>query len=82
LKHGAGKLTLPEPPRRWWSDQVSKWGLIELTLSAESLFRGSELPKHHKDPFDRVILAQAQMDNLFVVSPDAEFPAYELPLIW
>jgi PIN domain nuclease of toxin-antitoxin system len=54
LKHGAGKLTLPDPPRNWWADQIAKWGIIELPLTAEALLRGSELPPHHKDPFDRV----------------------------
>ena len=56
LKHGAGKLSLPEPPRSWWMAQVSKWGLVELPILAEALFSSSELPRHHKDPFDRVIL--------------------------
>ena len=82
LKHGAGKLALPETPRRWWGEQVRRWGLVELHLSAEALLRGSELPPHHKDPFDRVILAQAQMAAMQVVSPDESFPAYGTPVLW
>lgn len=82
LKHGAGKLALPGTPRLWWGEQVRRWGLVELHLSAEALFRGSELPPHHKDPFDRVILAQAQMEAMPVVSPDGSFPAYGIPLLW
>ena len=82
LKHGAGKLSLPVTPRLWWSEQVRRWGLVELHLSAEALLRGSELPRHHKDPFDRVILAQAQMERMTVVSPDGDFPAYGIPLLW
>ena len=82
LKHSAGRLALPEPPRRWWAAQVSKWGLVELHLTAEALFQGSELPPHHNDPFDRVILAQARIGGLHVLSPDREFPAYEVTLIW
>lgn len=82
LKHAAGKLVLPDSPRVWWATQADKWGLVELPLTAESLLRGSELPKHHKDPFDRVILAQAEMAGLHVISPDGEFPAYGIPLIW
>ena len=65
-KHGAGKLTLPDTPRNVWAEQVQPWGLVELHLSAEVLLRGSELPRHHKDPFDRVILAPAQMEGLSV----------------
>ena len=82
LKHGAGKLTLPEAPRNWWAEQVRRWGLVELHLSAEALLRGSELPRHHKDPFDRVILTQAQMEGMTVVSPDGDFPAYGVPVLW
>ena len=82
LKHGAGKLSLPDSPRAWWSEQVRRWGLNEIPLTAEVLLAGSELPAHHKDPFDRVILAQGQIAGLRVVSPDPAFPAYGIALIW
>ena len=82
LKHGAGKLTLPAAPRQWWTEQISKWGLVELPLTAEALLRGSELPAHHKDPFDRVILAQALLHDLAVVSPDEAFPPYGVRVVW
>lgn len=82
LKHGAGKLALPDSPRKWWTDQVARWGLTELPLTAESLFRASELPPHRKDPFDRVILGQAKMLALHVLSPDGEFPAYGISFVW
>ena len=82
LKQGAGKLALPDPPRAWWGEQVRRWGLIEVRLDAEALLQGSELPVHHKDPFDRVIIAQARIGGLHLVSPDAAFPAYGVPLVW
>ena len=82
LKHGAGKLTLPAAPRQWWTEQISKWGLVELPLTAEALLRGSELPAHHKDPFDRVILAQALMHDLAIVSPDEAFPPSGVRVVW
>ena len=82
LKHGAGKLVLPDPPRIWWAEQVRRWKLLELPITAEALFRGGELPRHYKDPFDRVILAQALVEGMAVISPDVEFPAYGVPLIW
>ena len=80
LKHGAGKLSLPEPPRAWWMNQVAHWGLVELPISAAALFSSSELPRHHKDPFDRVILAQAQLESCQLVSPDSEFPPLRHPI--
>jgi PIN domain nuclease of toxin-antitoxin system len=82
LKHGAGKLALPDAPRLWWTTQVQKWGLIEIPLSQETYFRSSELPGHHKDPFDRIILAQAQIDGLQIVSPDHVFSQYHANVVW
>lgn len=82
LKHGAGKMSRPDAPGVWWSEWVRRWGLIEVPLTAEALLAGSELPAHHKYPFDRVILAQALMAGFHVVSPDGAFPAYGVPLIW
>jgi PIN domain nuclease of toxin-antitoxin system len=82
LKHGAGKLVLPDEPRRWWTEQVERWGIVELPLTAEVLFRGSELPGHHKDPFDRVIVAQGLHGDFSVVSPDHVFSAYGVKLVW
>jgi PIN domain nuclease of toxin-antitoxin system len=82
LKHGTGKLTLPVAPRQWWTEQVGKWGLVELPLTAEALLRGSKLPAHHKDPFDRVILARALMHDLAFVSPDGAFRPYGVRVVW
>lgn len=82
LKHGAGKLVLPQTPRQWWTEQVGKWGLIELPLTAEALLRGNELPLHHKDPFDRVIIAHALMHNLAIATPDPAFPPYSVQIVW
>ena len=82
LKHAAGKLTLPAAPRFWWQEQMTRWGIIDLPLTAEVLFRSTELSPHHKDPFDRALLAQASIDAFQVVSPDEAFPAYGLPILW
>ncbi len=82
LKHYAGKLVLPDPPRQWWTEQVARWSLVELPLTAHVLLSGSEMPQHHRDPFDRVIIAQALDQSLTVVSPDSNFPRYGVALLW
>ncbi len=82
LKHGAGKLVLPQTPRQWWTEQIGKWGLIELPLTAEALLRGNELPLHHKDPFDRVIVAHALMHDFVIVTPDPAFQLYRVRIVW
>ena len=82
LKHAAGKPTLPESPRLWWAHQVVQWSLTESPPTANVLLRGSELPQHHKDPFDRVIIAEALEQSLTLVSPDSNFPFYGARIIW
>ena len=54
LKHLAGKLTLPEKPRLWFSRQTAIWGVRDQSLDLESLYLSGELPSVHKDPFDRL----------------------------
>lgn len=40
------------------------------------------LPRHHGDPFDRLIIAQAQVEHLTIITSDIHFPAYDIPLLW
>lgn len=82
LKHQTGKLSLPESPRQWWLSQINRWLFVEIPLNAEVILRSSELPQHHKDPFDRIIIAQSLMLNRPVLSPDRHFPAYGAKIVW
>ena len=82
LKHLAGKLSLPSPPRFWFSQQMAVWGVQDQAVDLESLHRTSELPPVHRDPFDRLLVAQALVHGLVLVSPDEYFPKYGLNLIW
>lgn len=40
------------------------------------------LPRHHGDPFDRLIIAQARVDGLTIITSDPHFPAYDIPILW
>jgi PIN domain nuclease of toxin-antitoxin system len=68
LKHLAGKLTLPEKPRLWFSRQMAVWNVKDWPLDLESLHLTSDLPPIHKDPFDRMLAAQAKTHSLTPVS--------------
>ena len=70
LKNAAGKLPLPEPPRIWIPKQVSFFQLNRQTIDFEAMFRSGELPGFHRDPFDRLIAAQALAHQLIIVTPD------------
>jgi PIN domain nuclease of toxin-antitoxin system len=82
MKHHARKLTLPQKPRLWISGQLAARGVTDWPIDLETIHRTSELPSHHKDPFDRMLLAQAEVHGFRIVTPDAAFQKYRAELIW
>lgn len=82
LKWQAGKLGLPTPPRRWLPDQLAQWLIEVVPLEAEHFFRTTELPAHHRDPFDRLLVAQAIHLNLTIVTPDPAVTQYPVATLW
>jgi len=82
LKHFAGKLALPEKPRLWFPRQLAIWGVRDWPMDLESLYLTSDLPPIHKDPFDRMLAAQAATHALTLVSPDEVFRKYDLKVLW
>lgn len=81
-KSQAGKLQLPERPRVWVEEQLAARGVADLAIDRASLGRMSELPLHHRDPFDRLLIAQAMVHELAIVSPDASLPPYGAKVLW
>ncbi len=53
-----------------------------LPISFEAVRGVKKLPFHHKDPFDRLIIAQAQADNLIIITKDKEFSTYPVKTLW
>jgi len=82
LKYRTGKLPLPQAPRYWIEEQARLQNIEILDLARESLYRSTELPELHNDPFDRLIAAESLVYNLAVISPDEPFKAYGCKTIW
>lgn len=82
LKHTAGKLPLPEPPRLWVPKQVAFFQLQPVRISPAALFTSGELPPVHLDPFDRLLAAQALVEGFRFVSPDPPFHAFGVDCLW
>jgi PIN domain nuclease of toxin-antitoxin system len=82
LKYRTGKLPLPQPPRYWIEEQVRLQNIEILDLVRESLYRSTELPAVHNDPFDRLIAAESLVHNLAIISPDEPFKTYGCKTIW
>jgi PIN domain nuclease of toxin-antitoxin system len=82
LKHATGKLELPDVPRKWIPEQIKIWGIIPIPLLKDILFLSAELPWHHRDPFDRLIIATAKEQQLPVITSDSIFADYDIDIIW
>jgi PIN domain nuclease of toxin-antitoxin system len=61
-------------------DHVEEGGFVPLPISLAHGERAGGLPLHHKDPFDRMLIAQAQLEGLTIVTRDLAFDAYEVPV--
>ena len=82
LKWNAGKIILPDPPRHWIEQQIAAWSLDSLSLQRNDIYRASELPAHHRDPFDRLLVAAALGATATILTPDAAIHAYPVSCRW
>ena len=82
LKWSAGKLVLPDPPRHWLERQIDTWGLDCLSLRRTDIYRASELPPYHRDPFDRLLVVAALGSNATILTPDEAIRQYPVSSRW
>jgi PIN domain nuclease of toxin-antitoxin system len=82
VKFGLGKLDLPSPPSEYIPDRLKKLGHQTLTIRQDHVLRLEALPAHHRDPFDRLLVAQAQVEELRLMTADKVLTAYEVPVFW
>ncbi len=82
IKQQLGKLNLKLPLNQLIEEQYVNNGLQILPIETEHIYALKELPFHHKDPFDRLILVQAKLENLLLASADVVFNRYDVNLCW
>jgi len=82
IKVSLGKLRLPKAADRFIADQVSLNGFTLLEASLRHVCRVADLPFHHRDPFDRVLIAQSLIEEVPIVSNERVFDAYGVNRIW
>jgi PIN domain nuclease of toxin-antitoxin system len=75
LKSMKGALDVGEP-RMWWLDALDQLAAIPLALTPEHVSEVYNLPPIHKDPFDRMLIAQATVENLTLLTTDREISRY------
>ena len=81
VKHAIGKLRLPEPPPRFVASRVEATGVHPLSSELAHILHAVQLPPHHRDPFDRVIVAQARIERLPIVTADPIFDHYDVETV-
>lgn len=82
IKHGLGKLKLPGAIERFIPEQLAINGFRQLAIDFRHVARVAGLPFHHRDPFDRLLAAQAVEERCAIVSADAIFRKYGVKRIW
>ncbi|MBU1345250.1 MAG: type II toxin-antitoxin system VapC family toxin [Proteobacteria bacterium] len=81
VKYQLGKLLLPQPPNTYLPIQRQKHQIVILSLDEASVSQLANLPKIHRDPFDRMLICQAIEHNLTIVTVDKALCAYSVPIL-
>lgn len=81
IKQRLGKLELPLPVEAYVPSRMRRSGVDALPLSVSHGVRLAALPLHHRDPFDRMLIAQASVEGVPVVTADAAFDLYDVEVL-
>ena len=82
IKQSLGKLQLSLPVERLVADRLPAVGIGLLPIEMAHIGHLERLPLHHRDPFDRMLAAQALAEGLAIVSADEAFDAYGVARVW
>ncbi len=82
LKYQAGRLTLPESPEIFLPDRIQKYRLKTLPITQEDILVLYRLEPIHRDPFDRLLISQAIVQGLTLLTPDIFIQKYPVRIIW
>jgi PIN domain nuclease of toxin-antitoxin system len=82
LKYAQGRLTLPEPPERYVPTHRDARGILSLAIDEECALHATRLPVLHRDPFDRMLVSQAIVHGMTILTPDQLITQYPARTIW
>jgi PIN domain nuclease of toxin-antitoxin system len=81
IKYAAGKLRLPDEPVAYLRGRLAETPAAILPITHEHALQLALLPLHHRDPFDRILIAQAQVEGLHLMTADRQFKTYPVDLV-
>jgi PIN domain nuclease of toxin-antitoxin system len=82
IKVGVGRMDLPDTIERYVPDRLRHHGFDLLPIDLRHAFRAGALPPIHGDPFDRMLIAQAQLEGLALITADPAIGRYDVETIW
>jgi PIN domain nuclease of toxin-antitoxin system len=82
IKVAVGKLALSASVPIFVASQVSKYQFISLPVAFDHTYQVETMTLHHNDPFDRLLIAQALVENLIIVTCDSKFDSYGVQTLW
>ncbi len=82
IKIAIGKMTLALPLDQFVGSQLTQYRFAPLPVTYDHTYCVSSLPHHHRDPFDRLLIAQAMTENLVLLTADGQFPQYGVAILW
>ena len=81
IKWALGRLSLPEPPATYVPSRMQRTNMEPLAISHSHALQVATLSRHHRDPFDRLLVAQAQLEGVPLVTADRAFDAYDIEIV-
>jgi PIN domain nuclease of toxin-antitoxin system len=81
IKYALGRLPLPERPEQYVPERMRTSGVVALPIEHAHALRVAELAPHHRDPFDRMLIAQAQLEGASLVTADPVIERYAVDIV-
>lgn len=83
IKYAHGRMPeLTEPPESFVARRMTEYSLDTIEITMDHAFCVAHLPAIHRDPFDRILVAQAQVEGLPIVTDDPNIARYDVEVIW
>jgi PIN domain nuclease of toxin-antitoxin system len=82
IKYARGRLELPEPPDAYVARRLAQHRFMALPIEMSHALQVHVLPPIHRDPFDRLLVAQSQLEAIPLLSADPDIARYDVGIIW
>ena len=82
IKAGRGRLSLPAQPQAYVADRLVLHGFRPLPITLSHALQVYALPEHHRDPFDRLLIAQGQLENMPILTADPVIAKYDVDAVF